>query len=209
MKIYSPQMLNTYNECPAKYYYRFVKNTPVPQLDNSFITGKNIHAMAAYYLRGEDVSLFSLTEKENIMWERLKTSCYFNLKPEKVEQNIAAKLDNFWIGGRLDALVKNNNQEYFILDYKTGEIPQNAKYNFQTIVYLLCCDKLIKEYKSLNFVYISVKTGEEKVLEFSNNLKAKYELRVKEIINGIQKMSEPNIIHTEKCKNCQYSKICV
>ena len=209
MGIYSPQMLNSFKDCPAKYFYRYVKNIPMPQLESSFVVGKNIHAIAAYYLKGEDISIFNLSEKEAAMWDRLKNSPYFNLKTEKVEHNISIKIDNDWIGGRLDALVKNTDDEYFILDYKTGEIPQDAKYNFQTIVYLLCCDKLLKEYKSLNFVYISVKTGEEEVIEFSSDLKTKYESMVKDILTEIKKHSEPNRVPGKKCENCLYSKICV
>ena len=209
MGIYSPQMLNSFKDCPAKYFYRYVKNIPMPQLESSFVVGKNIHAIAAYYLKGEDISIFNLSEKEAAMWDRLKKSPYFNLKTEKVEHNISIKIDNDWIGGRLDALVKNTDDEYFILDYKTGEIPQDAKYNFQTIVYLLCCDKLVKEYKSLNFVYISVKTGEEEVIEFSQDLKTQYESMVKDTLIEIKKLSEPNPVHNKKCSNCLYSKICV
>lgn len=209
MNIYSPQMLNTFVECPVKYFFRYMKNINIPQLDNSFILGKNIHALAAYYLKGQNIDLFTLTEAEKEMWNKLSNSHYFKLKPIEVESNISAKINNFWIGGRIDALVKNDNNDFYILDYKTGSIPQNAEYNFQTIVYLLCCDKLIQNYKSLNFVYLNVKTGTEKIINFSDSLKQEYENKVIETYNNIQKLSQPNVIHNEKCNNCSYIKICV
>ena len=209
MTIYSPQMLNLFKDCPVKYYFKYVKNINVPQPDKTFITGKNIHALASYYLKGQDISLFEISEKENIMWNNLLKSKYFQLQMQRVESNIATKINNFWIGGRIDALVKNDNNEYYILDYKTGDIPKDSEYNFQTIIYLICCNNLIKDYTSLNFVYINVKNGEEKIIKFSNKLKKEYEQQLIEIHTNIQKLSQPNIIHNEKCKNCSYIKICV
>lgn len=207
--IYSPQMLNLFEECAMKYYLRFVKNTQIPQLDNTFTVGKNIHAIAAYYLKGEDISMFSLSQEEESLWNTLTNNKLFKLKPECIETNIAYKIDDFWIGGRLDALVKNNN-EYYILDYKTGKIPQNAKYNFQTIVYLLCCaNKLKHEYKKLSFAYISVKTNETELIELTEELEKEYIERIKQTVTEIKKLYEPNKHQSTKCKLCQYNKICV
>lgn len=209
MTIYSPQMFNTYTECPAKYYFRYVKNINIPQLDNTFVLGKNIHALAAYYLKRQDISLFTLSEKEQEMWNRLLNMKYFKYKTEQVESNISCKINNIWIGGRIDALVKDENNEYYILDYKTGEIPTNSEYNFQTIIYLLCCDALIKDYNSLNFVYLSVKTGETKNIKFSEKLKNEYIQKITEVYDNIQKLYQPQIIKNEKCTKCSYQKICV
>lgn len=207
--IYSPQMLNTFKECPIEYYLKFVQGVQPPVLESSFLVGKNIHAIASYYLKGQDISMFSLSEKEQRMWDTLLKSPYFNLKAERVESTVACPVDGVWIGGRLDALVRNENNEYFILDYKTGEIPANAHNNFQTIVYLLCCDKLIPDYSALNFTYISVKTGEVETISFSDKLRQKYETDVKLILSEIKKLSEPTVKRTAKCSRCAYSKVCV
>ena len=72
--IYSPQMLNTFQECPVKYYYRFVKNIIAPTLDSRFIVGKNIHALASYYLKAQDISMYTLSDIENKMWNILNNS---------------------------------------------------------------------------------------------------------------------------------------
>ena len=128
---------------------------------------------------------------------------------EKIEYNIARKIDNFWIGGRLDALVKNNQEEYFILDYKTGEIPNNAKEDFQTIIYLLCCEKLISKYNKLSFVYINVKSGKYEEIILTDDLKQKYEEKVKNTHEQILKYTKYYSNKTLKCNFCEYSKICV
>ena len=208
--IYSPQMLNTFEECPVKYFYKFIKNINMPQLDKSFSVGKNIHALAAYYLKGDDISLFELDDNEQQMWDRLLSNKTFNLKTELVETNVACKIDNFWIGGRLDALVTNNSNEYYILDYKTGGIPKNSKYNFQTIIYLLCCDNMLKnKYKKLYFTYISVKSGESEIIKLNNQLKEEYITKLRNTISGIKKLTPPMPKHNKKCEYCGYIKVCV
>ena len=57
---------------------------------------------------------------------------YFSFETLGTEYNLNVKIDGNSFGGRLDALVKDNNK-YYILDYKTGATPKNAKYDFQTI----------------------------------------------------------------------------
>ena len=135
-------MLNTFQECPVKYYYRFVKNIIAPTLDSKFLVGKNIHALASYYLKAQDISMYELNDNEVMMWNNLKSCKYFSYSTKMVESTVACNVSGNWIGGRLDALVAKD-EDYYILDYNTGEIPNNAKYNYQTIVYLMSCDKLI------------------------------------------------------------------
>lgn len=206
--IYSPQMLNTFQECPVKYYYRFVKNIIAPTLDSKFLVGKNIHALASYYLKAQDISMYELNDNEVMMWNNLKGCKYFSYSTQMVESTVACNVSGNWIGGRLDALVAKD-EDYYILDYKTGEIPNNAKYNYQTIVYLMSCDKLISNYKSLNFVYLNVRTREEEIITFSDTLNQEYEDKLTNIINDIVKLSVPIPHKNQQCLRCSYAKMCL
>lgn len=206
--IYSPQMLNTFQECSVKYYYRFVKNIIAPTLDSKFLVGKNIHALASYYLKAQDISMYELNDNEVMMWNNLKGCKYFSYSTKMVESTVACNVSGNWIGGRLDALVEKD-KDYYILDYKTGEIPNNPKYNYQTIVYLMSCDKLISDYKSLNFVYLNVRTGEEEIITFSDTLKQDYEDKLTNIINDIAKLSVPTPHKNKLCLRCSYAKMCI
>ena len=78
--LYSPNMLKTFQQCPRKFYYRYVKNINMPVNDDIFEFGKNIHALASYYLRKEfiDKMELSLTEKESAVWQYLKNIKYFS-----------------------------------------------------------------------------------------------------------------------------------
>ena len=133
---FSPNMLKTYELCPKKFYLKYIKGINMPVNDDLFEFGKNIHAMASYYLRGENFEYMenSLTEREKSVWEYLRAIEYFSYEVINTEYNLAVNVGDYFFGGRLDALVKKNNR-FYILDYKTGSAPKNAKYDFQTIIY--------------------------------------------------------------------------
>ena len=119
---------------------------------------------------------------------------------------LSIKLSDFWLGGRLDAIVHKEN-DYYILDYKTGSIPQNPEYDPQTMIYLLCADRYIKNYDSLSFVYIDLKNKQNYVIKFNEQLKEKYE---KELINICSLIDSDSLYACNKnsCKYCEYGKIC-
>ena len=209
--IISPAMLKIIEECPKKYFYMYVDKISLPQNKKLFEKGKNIHAIASYFIKNFDVSKLenALTNEEKDIWKYLKNTKYFGYEFINSEYQISFKLDDNWFGGRLDALVKNK-EDYYILDYKTGAIPKNPEFDFQTMIYLLAVDRLLnRKYKSLNFVYLDLKNKDEKIINFSDDFKQKYEENLKkvakkiEISQSFQKFSNQG----NKC-NCDYYKFC-
>lgn len=208
--IISPAMLKIFEECPQKYKFMYVDKISLPQNKYFFEKGKKIHAIASYYIKGFDVSKLenALNETERKIWNYLKSTEYFKYEFLKSEYQLNMKINECWIGGRLDALVKDENN-YYILDYKTGEIPKNPELDYQTMIYLLCADKKIKNYDSLSFVYLDLKNNSEYKIQFTDELKAMYQEKLlktlKQLVltaNYKQKMLQDN-----KC-NCDYCKIC-
>ena len=204
-------MLKIIEECPRKYFYMYVDKISLPQNKKLFEKGKNIHAIASYFIKKFDVSKLenALTTEEKDIWKYLKNTKYFGYELINSEYQISFKLDDNWFGGRLDALVKNK-EDYYILDYKTGAIPKNPEFDFQTMIYLLAVDRLLnRKYKSLNFVYLDLKNKDEKIINFSDDFKQKYEENLKkvakkiEISQSFQKISNQG----NKC-NCDYYKFC-
>ena len=115
--IISPAIMKMFNECKQKYIYVYVDKINLPQNKYFFEKGKNIHAMANYYLKGIDVSKIetALTNAEKNIWNYLKTYKYFNYEVINSEYQLSCKIDKYWIGGRLDALVKDNQNYYIYL----------------------------------------------------------------------------------------------
>jgi len=212
---FSPNMLKTYDECSQKFFFRYVQKLSVPQRAAIFEKGKKIHALANYYLKGEDIAKMenSLNVDESAAWEALKSSKYFDLNVVNTEYNLSSKIGKYWVGGRLDAFMGNDKSDYFILDYKTGNIPKNAEQDFQTIVYLLCADKFLKKkggYNSLEFVYIGLKNDEEKEISLTDDLKKQYEEKIVSTCEKINFALKSNVFakNQDACKFCEYNKIC-
>ena len=202
---FSPNMLKTYELCPKKFYLKYIKGINMPVNDDVFEFGKNIHAMASYYLRGENLEYMenSLTEREKSVWEYLRAIEYFSYEVINTEYNLAVKVGNYFFGGRLDALVKKNDR-FYILDYKTGSAPKNAKYDFQTIIYLLAVKEFFKTDK-VSFVYIDLKNREEVQIEYTPALEEEYKNKLTKTVENINREDEPT--KKENC-TCEYELIC-
>ena len=204
-------MLKTFDECQHKFFLKYIEKISLPQRSNIFEKGKKIHALANYYLQGANIEKLenALSIDEKATWESLKSNKYFKLNVVNTEYNLSCRIDNYWVGGRLDAFV-SDNQDYIILDYKTGNIPQNAEGDFQTIVYLLCTDKLLKgKYSSLKFIYLGLKINTEKEILLTNDLKKQYEEKIKTTCKNIDFAINSTVFTKSKtCKTCEYKKIC-
>lgn len=202
--IYSANMLKTYKSCPLKYKLKYVDKFNLPQKFEIFEKGKKIHALAYYYLKGDDITRFetSLTSDEASIWARLKENEYFNLKTYRAEFDLNCKIDRFWVGGRLDAVVTDGIGNYYILDYKTGRIPADPHSDLQTLVYLAAlATHLEGAFKSLKFVYIDLKNNKNHVID--------YELTHPEIIEHICRQIESEKFQPAgSCTDCEYGHYC-
>ena len=137
-------------------------------------------------------------------WEQCRQPCSYHLFPE---YQLSCKIGEFWVGGRLDAVVTTGD-DFFILDYKTGSIPKNPEYDYQTMVYLLALDRFLKgKYSSLSFVYINLKDKQNHVIQFTPQLKSEYEKRIIDICTQI-KNDTIYQINANSCSRCEYEKVC-
>ena len=211
MPIISPNMLKTFEQCQKKYKLKYIENIDLIQNSLFFEKGKKIHALANYFLNNQDITKLenTLNEQEMEDWLKLKNNKYFSMNVINTEYNISCKIGEYWIGGRLDALVQKD-KDFYILDYKTGKIPANTETDFQTITYLLCADKLIKKifekYNSLNFVYIGLKENTKKIIKFDTEKQKIYEEKILKTCDSIKlKVFAKN---TTNCINCEYFKLC-
>ena len=202
---FSPNMLKTFQECPKKFHLKYVKNVTMPVNDEIFETGKNIHALASYYLKKQDIGKLeqALNNDEKTMWEYLKKTVYTSFGTINTEYNLTFKLENYFFSGRLDALVKDENK-FYILDYKTGSAPKEAKYDFQTIIYLLAVKKYFKT-NNIEFVYLDLKRQTNTCICFDEKLELEYEKRLIDIANRIN--TENYVKNLQICP-CEYKILC-
>ena len=201
---FSPNMLKTFKLCPKKFEFKYIKGISMPVNDEIFETGKNIHALASYYLRGENIDKMelSLNEYEKTLWNYLKGLKYLGFTCVNTEYNLAVKIGTHFFGGRLDALVKDGDK-YYILYYKTGSAPKGAAYDFQNMIYLLCVRAFFKT-ENVCFVYLDLKNKSEVVVELTDGLVKEYESKLIEIANKIDKEE----FSPATCSNCEFDIIC-
>ena len=207
---YSPNMLKTFEECPRKFDFRYIQGIQMPVNDEIFEFGKNIHALASYYLRKENIDKMekSLTDKESKVWNYLKSSKYFSYDVINTEYNLAVRVGKHFFGGRLDALVKNGEQ-YYILDYKTGSAPKNAKYDYQTMIYALCVHEFFKT-DNVIFVYIDLRHKEEVCIKLTESLVSEYKSKLQQISEKIDTFEHAPKKQSciDELNNCEFSIIC-
>ena len=145
----------------------------------------------------------SLSEKEKEIWNYLKNLSYFTYETINTEYSLSVKIKDVFYGGRLDALVKKDNI-YYILDYKTGAIPKNATYDYQTMIYMLAVKTFFKT-ENITFVYLDLKNKKEETIKLTSELVLEYENKLSEITGKIkQKDFYPN----SKMCPCEYNIIC-
>src|SRR5574344_1374515 len=110
MNNFSPNMLKTFDECEKRFFFRYIEKKALPQRAQIFEKGKKIHALASYFLNGKDIAKMerTLNADEKATWESLKSNKYFQLKPVETEYSLTCKIDKYWVGGRLDALMSND-----------------------------------------------------------------------------------------------------
>ena len=96
MTNFSPNMLKTFETCPQKYLFKYVQKISMPQKSSHFEKGKKIHALANYYLRGDDISKLetALDEDELKIWENLKQNEFFQKTYVASEYIFPVKLEN-------------------------------------------------------------------------------------------------------------------
>ena len=204
---YSPNMLKAFSSCPRKFYFKYIKNISMPTNDDIFEFGKNIHALASYYLNGENIDKMekSLSVKEKDVWQYLKSSKYFEYEVVSTEYNLSVKIGDYIFSGRLDALVKDGNR-YYILDYKTGQVPQSAGDDFQTIIYMLA----VKEFFSTNdicFVYIDLKNRKEIAIDYNSEAERAYKDKLLQTVKKIE-FVDYSMINKSCAQVCEYNIIC-
>ena len=129
---------------------------------------------------------------------------YFGFSVVNTEYNLSVKIGENFFGGRLDALVKDG-ERYYILDYKTGSAPKNAKYDYQTMIYMLGVNKFFKT-ENVTFVYLDLKNKCETSIDLTKELIEEYETALLKIS---EKIIKGDFIPSKNdCRHCEYGKIC-
>lgn len=210
--------LQTYDECPQKYKLCYIDNIKI--LENPIFAekaekGNNLHNLINFHLKGQDIRklITTLTPAEKSLWINFKESEIKNYNIKESEYTFNVKIDEHWLTGRIDALFQHN-ENYIILDWKTGENFKHNQVKFQTAFYLLCFYEIlkakgtIKTPEQIELHYMNIATNTTIKIPFDKDKYVQYKTKILEIINKIN--TNPNFFcnKTEQCKTCKFCRAC-
>lgn len=215
---YTMAKLQTYDECPQKYKLCYIDRVHIVEslrTQQNSQTGNNLHNVINYYLKGMDVTklLTALHKDEMLLWHNFKTSEIKNYTIKASEFAFNVKIDEHWLTGRIDALFEYD-ENYIILDWKTGVNFRSENAKFQTSFYLLCmyeilkAKELIKAPEQLSLHYMNLQTNSTIKLPFDRDLYLQYKSNILDIINSINNKQNFYCNRTEKCPKCKYYRAC-
>ncbi|MDD3238302.1 MAG: PD-(D/E)XK nuclease family protein [Candidatus Gastranaerophilales bacterium] len=211
---FSANMLKTFKKCPKKFELIYENNIKIPSKSQAAEQGKNIHSLINYYLQNKDISKFVeiLTSTEKELWENFLTQKIQPNDTLHTEYPFNVKLGNFWLTGRIDAIIKKDN-EYIIYDWKTGSIPENAKSDLQTAIYLYAINEILKDLNPYNhcilsFIYVNLKNKTTEVIQTDDFLIDGYKSKITGIVESVRDKKHRKKSTTSTCKNCDLKNLC-
>ena len=222
--IFTHDHFNTWQTCPKRYYFKYVKKLNWPDFNRDYELGKKVHALIDYYLRGLKINHLLKDAPDDVLecWNLIKNHSVLNKNLIKTEWSFNSRIKNNektenWLKGRIDAVFYDTEQKkYIIVDWKTGKyIPKNIETNFQHKIYLYAFYnsrndlKLDFKQEDLEFLYVKIK---DKVslnsINFSKEKEIEYKGEFLDIIKQIN--NTQNFINPDICplKQCNYKNLC-
>lgn len=214
--------LNTYLECPRRYYYKYIKNIKESRFGNkdALEFGNIVHSTLCEYFKkspynfdkNEFLSLYNNYENTT---PTLKNELFkIKLDAFESEQNkhfkdgfsvkdcelgIEAEFNGVPIMGNIDR-VDINGDDIWLIDYKTGNIiDKSLQLAFYQMLYLAKFHKETKGY------FYSLKDN-----KFVENKKSIDDLSCE--LNKLKEISNTQICftqNTKNCNNCPYEILCL
>lgn len=214
--------LNTYLECPRRYYYKYIKNIKESRFGNkdALEFGNIVHSALCEYFKkspynfdkNEFLSLYNNYENTT---PTLKNELFkIKLDAFESEQNkhfkdgfsvkdcelsIEAEFNGVPIMGNIDR-VDINGDDIWLIDYKTGNIvDKSLQLAFYQMLYLAKFHKETKGY------FYSLKDN-----KFVENKKSIDDLSCE--LNKLKEISNTQICftqNTKNCNNCPYETLCL
>lgn len=168
----------------------FLNNLSFFKKDEKAAQGSKFHSLICSYIKGFDTSYLinDLNEEELYYWYNLEKKLapikHLFVKTEYsflIKEKFSEKKDYF-LTGRFDAILKDENENLIIYDWKTLNLPKDPKNDLQTIMYLYCCFKIFKT-KKIIMRYLSIEKLNSFDVTFENEIV--YMEKIKKIISKI------------------------
>lgn len=205
--------LSTYEQCPAKYKFRYVENVPVVQDPNSAAArGTEIHGTIEKFLRGE---LLALPTELNFYTAYLTNLRTKEIYPEhKVALNrnwepVSWDADDRWYKGVLDLKALNGAgqtapTEATVIDWKTGKI--YPEHDDQKSIYSLATFAEHPSVQRVRAMHVYVDLGKNREITYDrqqmHQLRSSWDSRILRLEKEEEFIPNPSF----KCRYCPFSR---
>lgn len=154
----SKSKINTFIECPRKFKYRYVDEI-AEEANKYMLLGSEVHEIAEEIaielMEGNEIEdVFLTLEYDEKLEDHIRgLEKFFNdvysngYEIFSVEEYIVDNDSN--MNGIVDIVIRNNNDELIIFDYKTGKARSIEKYKLELCVYKVLLES---KYPELNVV---------------------------------------------------------
>lgn len=154
----SKSKINTFIECPRKFKYRYIDEI-AEEANKYMLLGSEVHEIAEEIaielMEGNEIEdVFLNLEYDEKLEDHIKgLEKFFNdvysngYEIFSVEEYIVDNDSN--MNGIVDIVIRNNNDELIIFDYKTGKARSIEKYKLELCVYKVLLES---KYPNLNVV---------------------------------------------------------
>jgi ATP-dependent DNA helicase UvrD/PcrA len=216
----SVSSLLTYERCPKMFFYTVVRPLPRRPSEAARI-GTEVHRWIELQSRGQG-ALFEVEERPDFapdetgagpvrtipaLKERWKESRFSGVTPLFTERPFMLVIDDFVIGGRIDAIFGDRDGAWEIVDYKTGGVasPDDPVAGLQLDIYALACQELWgKDPSELTLTYAYIGAGEE--ASRSSPPASEVRERISRTLRSLAGSFEPT--PGEQCRYCDFVIAC-
>ncbi|SFM80755.1 ATP-dependent helicase [Methanolobus profundi] len=234
---FSASKIKEYMDCPLRFKYNSVLRIPTPQ-KGYFNVGTSVHAvyeeMIRQKMQGKSPSVadaktmlndtwngsaFTSTTREQQEKNKMENMLdiwfdYENTNPNEtidVEQWFDLELEGNHFVGSIDRIDKTPDDEYIIIDYKTGKTTLSKKKMKEDVQLALYCLAVKEKYGKLpmqaGHFYVHPDKAKMVLVDVAVKEVDAVVARVKEVVKGILR-EDFEVLEDPECRYCDFGAVC-
>lgn len=228
----SKSKINTFIECPRKFKYRYIDEI-TEEANKYMLLGTEVHEIAEEIaielMEGNEIDdVFSNLDYDEKLEDHIKgLEKFFNdiysngYEIFSAEEFIVDEKSN--MNGIVDIVIRNENDELIIFDYKTGQPRDIGKYKLELCVYKILLES---KYPELNVVSAGIyftSAGAYRIANFESSTMDYFKSQSKgdigdgdfdyvdAVVDNLYETMDRNYYITKKgylCRFCFYKEMC-
>ena len=228
----SKSKINTFIECPRKFKYRYIDEI-TEEANKYMLLGTEVHEIAEEIaielMEGNEIDdVFSNLDYDDKLEDHIKgLEKFFNdiysngYEIFSAEEFIVDEKSN--MNGIVDIVIRNENDELIIFDYKTGQPRDIGKYKLELCVYKILLES---KYPELNVVSAGIyftSAGAYRIANFESSNMDYFKSQSKgdigdgdfdyvdAVVDNLYETMDRNYYITKKgylCRYCFYKEMC-